>query len=72
MDTKELIQELQRCIKNYPLSANYLVRVVEGNEERTSNNDHEAEVNYWASHIEIRDSITEDQNNGEIIIYSSE
>ena len=72
MDTKELIQKLQFCVETHPLSANYSVRVVEGGWERTSNNDHEAEVNYWASHIEIRESITEDPNDGEIIIYSCE
>jgi hypothetical protein len=72
MNTKELIQALQDCIKINPTYANYSVRVVEGITERTSNDDHEAEVNYWASHIEVRESITEDPNNGEIIIYSNE
>ena len=72
MNTKELIQELQNWIDLYPQYANYSVRVVEGITERTSNDDHEAEVNYWASHIDVRESITEDPNNGEIIIYSNE
>ena len=72
MNTKELIQELQNWIELYPKYANYSVRVVEGITERTSNDDHEAEVNYWASHIDVRESITDDPNNGEIIIYSNE
>ncbi len=54
------------------MSANYSVRVVEGITERTSNDNHEAEVNYWVSNIEVRESITEDLTNGEIIIYSNE
>jgi len=72
MNTKELIKALQECIEETPLSANYLIRVVEGIEERTNNDGHEPEVNYWVSHIEIRDSITDDPTNGEIIIYSNE
>jgi len=72
MDTQQLILELQTLIKAYPQSANYSVRVVEGNKERVSNYEHEPEVNYWVSHLELRESITEDPNNGEIIIYSNE
>ena len=72
MNTKELIQKLLKCIQSNPMSANYSVRVVEGITERTSNDDHEAEVNYWVSNIEVRESITDDPTNGEIIIYSNE
>lgn len=72
MKVKELIQELKNRIGLYPEYANYSVRVVEGITERTSNDDHEAEVNYWVSHIEVRESITDDPTNGEIIIYSNE
>ena len=72
MNTEELIKALQELIKEYPLSAKYAVRVVEGIEERTSNEKHTPEVNYWVSHFEVRDSITEDPTNGEFIIYSNE
>jgi len=72
MNAKELIQALLKCIQDNPISAQFTVRVVEGIEERTSNDEHEPEVNYWASRLEIRDSITDDPTNGEIIIYSNE
>ena len=72
MDTEQLIQALKQCIKKYPLSAKYAVRVVEGIKERTSWDEIEIGVNYWATHIEVRDSITDDPTDGEIIIYSNE
>ena len=72
MNTKELIKVLQELIKEYQLSAKYSVRVVEGIEERTSWDPISTGVNYWVSHIEVRDSITDDPTNGEIIIYSNE
>lgn len=72
MEAQQLIEALQEYIKTDPISAKYAVRVVEGIEERTSNEKHTPEVNYWVSHFEVRDSITEDPTNGEFIIYSNE